>query len=97
VLALNPYLIVIIPEEVPLMARLPGPHSKTFRLSGALDDGRMVKANVLQFVKPQPFEFEAFEGVSIGQEMDTLPDESRYPLTGYFEGERFGCRKKCVM
>jgi len=87
VLGLNPYFIVIVPEGVPLLERLAVAYSKTIRFSGTLDDGRMVKADVLQFRKTQPFEFAALEGICIGQEKNTPPDESRYPLTGYFDGQ----------
>lgn len=94
VLSRNPYWIGIVAEEDSLCLAASGLFSKSsaVQLSGTLNDGRLVKADTLNITKAQigstpEVEFTAFEGVSIGQERDTAPDESRYPLTGFFDGE----------
>lgn len=94
----NPYSISIVVEEEALdeaASRLPPGVFGPIQLSGTLNDGRPVKAGALYLTKIKPLfryrspgvGFEAFEGVSLGQAMDSLPVESRYPLTGYFDGE----------
>lgn len=94
VLSMNPYWIGIVAEEETLCeaAFNLNSASTTVQLSGTLNDGRPVKANSLHCSNAQigstpSVEFTALEGVSIGQERDTPPAESRYPLTGYFDGE----------
>lgn len=94
VLSMNPYWIGIVAEEETLCeaAFNLNSASTTVELSGTLNDGRPVKANSLHcshaHIGSTPgVEFTALEGVSIGQERDTPPAESRYPLTGYFDGE----------
>jgi hypothetical protein len=94
VLYRNPHWIGIVTEEESLCSAANGLFSKSssVQLSGTLNDGRLVKAGALHVTKAQigsspGVEFTAFEGVSLGQERDTPPAESRYPLTGYFDGE----------
>lgn len=69
------------------------PRSIPAQLSGTLNDGRSINAGELYLTKIKSpiggspgVEFTAIEGVSLGQSMDTLPGESRYSLTGYFDG-----------
>lgn len=90
----NPYWIGIVAEEETLCeaAFNPNSASATVQVAGTLNDGRPVKADSLHCSNAQigstpHAEFTAFQGVSIGQERDTPPDNSRYPLTGYFDGE----------
>lgn len=94
VLYRNPYWIGITAREETLCEAA----NKSFsdragvRLSGTLNDGRVVKAESLHIVKIQlgtnpDIEFTASEGVMIGQGRDIPPEESRFPLTGYFDGE----------
>lgn len=90
----NPYWIGIVAEEETLckMAFNLISASAPAQLSGTLNDGRQVKADLLYCTHAQigsspGVEFDAFEDVSIGQQKDTPPYESRYPLTGYFDGE----------
>lgn len=95
VLARNPYWIVIIAEEETLCeaARdLFHSGNGTVQLSGNLDDGRPIKADEL-FIKEVNIgsacgvEFIENKGVFLGRERHIPPNESRYPLTGYFDGE----------
>ncbi len=95
VLFRNPYWIGIVAEEETLCDAasdllLSGPAA--VKLSGTINDGRLVKASALLLTNVQigstpRVEFMANEGVSLGQERNTHPSESRYPLTGYFDGE----------
>lgn len=67
-------------------------------LTGTLNDGRSINARALHLTalpsigsppaigSPPGVEFTAAEGISFGQARDTSPTESRYPLTGYFDG-----------
>lgn len=66
--------------------------SATVQLSGTLNDGRIVNAKGLFVTKSQIgsnpcVEFIPNEGVYLGQQIDIPPTESRFPLTGYFEGK----------
>lgn len=90
----NPHWIGIVADEEILCAKAFDFFSRpaTIQVSGILNDGRQVKASALHITKLQigstsSVEFTAYEGVFIGQEKDTPPDESRYPLTGYFDGD----------
>jgi len=95
VLARNPYWIVIVAEKETLCeaaSDLFHSGTATVQLSGTLNDGRPVKADALLIKKVQigstwGVEFIENKGVFLGQERDTPPTESRYPLTGYFDGE----------
>jgi hypothetical protein len=94
VLHFNPYWIGIVAKEENLCLAASAQFSNftKVRLAGFLNDGRPVKADSLHCSHVQKgstlcVEFTAHEGVSIGQEKNTPPKESRYPLTGYFEGE----------
>lgn len=91
----NPYWIGVITEEgfsYEAAAKLISERVPV-QLSGILDDGRPIKADALYLTyAPQPtesltgIEFTASEGVALGQVRDTPPAESRYPLTGCFDG-----------
>jgi hypothetical protein len=91
----NPYWISIVAEDKTLckMAFNLISASAPAQLFGTLNDGRIVKAGELYIKEarligmPPRVEFTAHEGVSIGQERDIPPIESRYPLTGYFDGK----------
>lgn len=66
--------------------------SATVQLSGTLNDGRIVNAGGLHITKSQTgstpcVELTTNEGVYLGQQRDIPPTESRFPLTGYFEGK----------
>ncbi len=95
VLYRNPHWIGIVSNEPNLCEAAAfdlSPKSAAIQLSGILNDGKPVRASELHITNTQigkisSIELTAFEGVSIGQEMDTPPTESRYPLTGYFDGE----------
>jgi hypothetical protein len=95
VLARNPYWIGIVAEEETLCEAASDLfHSKydAVQLSGTLNDGRLVKAGALLLTNVQVgstprVEFLANEGVSLGQKKNTHPSESRFPLTGYFDGK----------
>jgi|GEM_PF-1212354 len=94
VLSRNPYWIGIIMKEgfsyvaaIKLISeRIP------VQLSGVMNDGRPIKAAALYLTNTQAtgnlpgVEFTALEGVALGQPGDTHPPESRYPLTGCFDG-----------
>lgn len=94
VLFRNPYRIGITSKGKPLCnaAFHPFPTSATVQLSGTLNDGRIVNAGGLLVTKSQIgsnscVEFIANEGVCLGQQRDIPPTESRFPLTGYFDGK----------
>lgn len=65
----------------------------TFRLCGTLRDGRTIRAKKLCFTQTRPgrntsgCELTALEGVYLGQGSESSPAKSRYPLTGFFEGD----------
>lgn len=67
--------------------------TQPIQLSGTLNDGRQIHANILYQKKTQLkesqliVEFMPSKYVSLGQERDTPPNESRYPLIGYFDGK----------
>jgi hypothetical protein len=94
VLYRNPYRIGIIAEEgfTYEIAEKLIHELVPVQLSGILNDGRPVKADVLYLTHTDPpenlagVEFTASEGVSLGQIGDTPPVKSLYPMTGCFEG-----------
>jgi hypothetical protein len=87
----NPWWIgVLAGDEHPIEAlKAFVSHSGTWRLSGTLIDGRHIDAeSLLQTGNPQgphSFEFTAQE-IRIGIQSDDPPNQSLFPLIGYFDG-----------
>lgn len=85
----NPYGIRIIVEEIEqetalIYHRLLSTGNATAQLTGILDDDRSVNASALHLNAIG--KFTATEGISFGLTQDTAPTQSKYPLTGYFDG-----------
>jgi hypothetical protein len=56
----------------------------TAQLTGSVNDGRLVNASALQLRAID--EFSVTQDISFGKAKDIPPTQSKYPLTGYFDG-----------
>jgi hypothetical protein len=84
----NPYIMRIVMEDVNKETALSLYgllcSGRTAQLTGIVNDGMPINASALQLRAIN--EFSATEGLSFGQARDITPTQSRYPLTGYFDG-----------